>query len=77
MTKRKLSNEKYKEKFLKDKEINAQALQQALEMRKYEIEYYWKRATYFWTFIAATLAGFIAIQTSTPPKLIFQYYYVH
>ena len=25
---------------------------------------HWKRATYFWTFIAATLAGFVAIQAS-------------
>ena len=41
------------------------ALQYALDTRKFEIELYWKRATYFWTFIAATLAGYGAIQTST------------
>ena len=29
------------------------------------VDLYWKRATYFWTFIAATLAGFFAIQASS------------
>lgn len=38
------------------------ALEHALNIRKFEIELYWKRATYFWTFIGATFAGFVAIQ---------------
>ncbi len=42
-----------------------EALKQALDIRKFEIELYWKRASYFWTFIGATLAGFLAIQAST------------
>ena len=29
-----------------------------LDIRKFEIELYWKRAAYFWTFIAATFAGY-------------------
>ena len=41
------------------------ALDQVLDIRKFEIELYWKRATYFWTFIAAALAGFIAVQASS------------
>ena len=41
-----------------------EALKLALDTRKFEIELYWKRATYFWTFIAATLAGYSAIQAS-------------
>lgn len=41
------------------------ALRQALDIRKFEIELYWKRASYFWTFIGATLAGFLAMQAST------------
>jgi len=53
--------EKYKELF-KGKET--EALHQALDIRKFEIELYWKRATYFWTFIGATLAGFFAVQAS-------------
>ena len=42
-----------------------EALKQALDIRKFEIELYWKRATYFWTFIGATMAGFLAIQASS------------
>lgn len=51
----------YKNKFLGKEE---KALSQALDIRKFEIELYWKRATYFWTFIGATMAGFLAIQAS-------------
>lgn len=40
------------------------ALSQALDIRKFEIEMYWKRATYFWSLIAATLAGYVAVQAS-------------
>ncbi|WP_305909443.1 hypothetical protein Q9L42_005465 [Methylomarinum sp. Ch1-1] len=43
----------------------AEALKQALDIRKFEIELYWKRATYFWTFIGATMAGFLAVQASS------------
>ncbi|NLY12364.1 MAG: hypothetical protein GXZ10_01970 [Gammaproteobacteria bacterium] len=34
------------------------ALGYALDIRKFEIELYWKRATYFWAFIAAAFAGY-------------------
>ena len=34
------------------------ALEFALDIRKFEIELYWKRATYFWAFIAISLAGY-------------------
>lgn len=44
------------------------ALEHALDIRKFEIELYWKRATYFWTFIGATMAGFFAIQASNTPN---------
>ncbi len=39
-----------------------EALQVALDVRKFEIELYWKRATYFWTIIAAAFIGFGAAQ---------------
>lgn len=58
------SDDEYKKVFF-DEEVHANALKNALDIRKYEIELYWKRATYFWTFIAATLAGFVAIQSSS------------
>lgn len=61
-TTKEISPEEYDAAF-KGKE--AEALKQALDIRKFEIELYWKRATYFWTFIGATMAGFITIQASS------------
>ncbi len=60
-TTEKITAKEYDDAF-KDKE--AEALKQALDIRKFEIELYWKRATYFWAFIAATMAGFLAVQAS-------------
>lgn len=37
---------------------NINALEKAHEIRKFEIELYWKRTAYFWTIIAAIFAGF-------------------
>lgn len=34
------------------------ALAYATDIRKFEIELYWKRATYFWAFIGAAFAGY-------------------
>ena len=39
-----------------------EALQIAIQNRKFEIELYWKRATYFWTLIAAVFVGYFASQ---------------
>jgi len=44
-----------------DGNIQENALKTALDTRKFEIELYWKRATYFWAFIAASFAGFFAL----------------
>ena len=35
-----------------------EAYRVAIDTRKFEIELYWKRATYFWAFIAVTFAGY-------------------
>jgi len=43
----------------------AAALDRAWKNRDFEIDKYWSRATYFWAFIAATFAGYIAIKAST------------
>jgi hypothetical protein len=43
-------------------EVRAKALEVALDVRKFEIDLYWKRATYFWTIIAAAFVGFGAAQ---------------
>ena len=40
------------------------ALARAHDIRKFEIDLYWKRATYFWTLLAAVFAGFFLIQAS-------------
>ena len=41
------------------------ALTHAMDIRKFEIDLYWKRATYFWTFIGVSLAGYAAVQASS------------
>ena len=50
-------------KWTKDEQKEAdtragRALAYATDIRKFEIELYWKRATYFWTFIGAAFAGY-------------------
>lgn len=37
------------------------ALDKAQDIRKFEIDLYWKRATYFWAFIASSFAGYFAV----------------
>jgi hypothetical protein len=57
-----LSQEKYLKLFNDHKMA---ALLHSLEIRRFEIDLYWKRATYFWAFIAATLAGYGVVQASS------------
>lgn len=40
------------------------AYEQVADIRKFEIELYWKRATYFWALIAVAFAGYFAILSS-------------
>jgi len=47
-----------------DKKKQLQALKTALDTRKFEIELYWKRATYFWAFIASSFTGYFALMAS-------------
>lgn len=42
-------------------DVQKNALEYALEIRKFEIDLYWKRATYFWTLIASAFAGYFVI----------------
>jgi hypothetical protein len=53
-----------------DETRRARALAQAYEQRKFEIELYWKRATYFWTFIGAAFVGYAAFLNASQPHLI-------
>lgn len=59
--------QKYRDSFglsSADNNVTKMALKQALDIRKFEIDLYWKRATYFWTLIAATFAGYFAVLAS-------------
>lgn len=52
------------------------ALEQALETRKFEIELYWRRSAYFWTFIAAAFAGFFLLSKPSATNLFEIHYLV-
>lgn len=41
--------------------MQEKALDRAWKNRDFEIEMYWKRATYFWAFTAATFTGYILV----------------
>jgi len=54
---------KYKNTTLPNKiDRNKEALKQALDIRKFEIDLYWKRATYFWAFVASIFAGYALLK---------------
>lgn len=44
--------------------VAKRAFKKAWEIRNFEIEMYWKRATYFWAFIASTFVGYFALISS-------------
>ena len=45
------------------------ALNRAEDIRKFEIDLYWRRTTYFWTLITIAFAGFFAlIQIDDKPE---------
>lgn len=61
------NEDRYKKRFGldgSDKGKAALALEHALDIRKFEIELYWKRAGYFWALIAVAFAGFFAVLAS-------------
>lgn len=47
-----------------DEKKAERAFERALTMRDFEIEMYWKRANYFWAFIASAFAGYFALISS-------------
>lgn len=42
-------------------DVAKRAFEKAWETRNFEIEMYWRRATYFWAFIASTFVGYLAL----------------
>ena len=57
------TQEQYEADFFDEKK-REKALEHALDIRKFEIDLYWKRAAYFWAFIGATFAGYVAVQAA-------------
>ncbi|WP_429120823.1 hypothetical protein [Aeromonas veronii] len=63
----KLGDSDYKDKFETDKSHSTllqSAFTQAADIRKFEIELYWKRATYFWALIAVAFAGYFSVSSA-------------
>ena len=50
------TQENYQKHFNEDQ--MKEAIDVAFDIRKFEIDLYWKRAAYYWTFIAATFAAY-------------------
>ncbi len=65
MPSKSISNKEYVARLCGDNTVEA-ALMRAQENRTFEIELYWKKAAYFWAFIGAAFAGYIAVQSRDP-----------
>jgi len=61
-----LTEKEYQSQFTGAK--REKALERAWKNRDFEIELYWKRATYFWTFIAAALGGYFLVMKNSELK---------
>lgn len=64
-----LSHKEYIEALVKNvgKEQAEAAFNRAWETRNFEIDMYWKRATYFWAFIASAFVGYFSALTADNP----------
>jgi len=61
-----LTDKQYKEIFIKGrtKEQIQLSYEKAWEAKNFEIDLYWRRATYFWAFQIASLTGYFVVQNS-------------
>jgi hypothetical protein len=60
-----LTKDEYKKDLIDIDPDNAKkAFEMAWDIRNFEIEMYWKRANYFWAFIASAFVGYFAMVTS-------------
>ncbi|SMG60682.1 RipA family octameric membrane protein [Cedecea sp. NFIX57] len=59
MNKKHITIHQYREAF-KRKQLK-EAFEKASDIRKFEIELYWKRTSYFWTLISVAFAGYFAV----------------
>lgn len=58
-----------KEPLSTDKTKRENAFEKAHQIRQFEIELYWKRTTYFWTILAAILAGYFLLLSTENEKI--------
>jgi hypothetical protein len=66
-----LSEVEYKELLITaDHEQKKAAYEKAWDSKNFEIENYWKRATYFWTFLVPAFAGYFALINSDNYKKV-------
>lgn len=72
-----MSEQTNREEYLKDYsgaitagDRQREALKQALDIRKFEIDLYWKRAGYFWTLNAAVFAGYFMAANAERPQFL-------
>lgn len=62
-----MQESKGKDEYLKlflNKDKKEKALKYAHDIRTFEIELYWKRATYFWAILAVAFAGYFTAQSN-------------
>lgn len=62
-----MDQQEYNDKFEtgnRDSKLLKAAFDQVSDIRKFEIELYWKRATYFWALITVAFAGYFSILAS-------------
>jgi hypothetical protein len=62
---RPLKKSDYERDLLRDPDKAKAAFEKAWAIRNFEIEMYWKRATYFWAFIASTFVGYFGLTSSS------------
>lgn len=62
-----IEHQRYFEPYWGNPDKQSAALAHALANRQFEIEFYWKRTTYFWTLNGAALAGYFALATARNP----------
>ena len=63
-----MSHYQYFSSLPSDSPKRKEALDKALDVRKFEIELYWKRTQYFWAILAATFAGYAILVSAKEPS---------
>ena len=73
-------NDKFKHKIINDRDAyislfdnydgnKQEVFKQILDIRKFEIELYWKRTSFFWTIIGSIIAGYFLVFSKSDNSL--------